>query len=149
MLARNKGFDRTLTVATSAVREARNGGDFVNPVEEQADLRVRVISGTEKAILIFLGVKNSIALTDKPTLVVDVGGGSGELILGNSDPIIHAKSLKLGAIRLAKQFLPNMPPSATMMCALKDAVTAQMNPVDVASGSRHDSRHGHHRLFMS
>lgn len=125
-LARNKGFDRTVAVATSAVREARNGGDFVNLVEEQAGLRVRVISGTEEARLIFLGVKNSIALADKPTLVVDVGGGSVELILGNRDRMIHAKSLKLGAIRLAEQFLPNTPPSAQMMHALEDAVTGQL-----------------------
>jgi exopolyphosphatase/guanosine-5'-triphosphate,3'-diphosphate pyrophosphatase len=125
-LARNKGFDRTIAVATSAVREARNGGDFINLVEEQAGVRVRVISGTEEARLIFLGVKNSIALADKPTLVVDVGGGSVELILGNRDRMIHAKSLKLGAIRLAEQYLPNTPPSAPMMRALEDAVTGQL-----------------------
>ncbi|MBH0186351.1 MAG: Ppx/GppA family phosphatase [Nitrospira sp.] len=125
-LARNKGFDRTVAVATSAVREARNGGDFINLVEEQAGVRVRVISGTEEARLIFLGVKNSIALSDKPTLVVDVGGGSVELILGNRDRMIQAKSLKLGAIRLAEQCLPNTPPSAPMMRALEDAVTGQL-----------------------
>jgi exopolyphosphatase/guanosine-5'-triphosphate,3'-diphosphate pyrophosphatase len=125
-LARNKGFDRIVAVATSAVREARNGGDFVNLVEEQAGMRVRVISGTEEARLIFLGVKNSIALADTPSLVVDVGGGSVELILGNRDRMIHAKSLKLGAIRLAEQFLPNTPPSAPMMRALDDAVTGQL-----------------------
>ncbi len=125
-LARNKGFDRIVAVATSAVREARNGGDFVNLVEEQAGLRVRVISGTEEARLIFLGVKNSIALAEKPSLVVDVGGGSVELILGNRDRMIHAKSLKLGAIRLAEQFLPNTPPSAPMMRALEEAVTGQL-----------------------
>jgi len=125
-LARNKGFDRIVAVATSAVREARNGGDFVNVVEEQTGLRVRVISGTEEARLIFLGVKNSIALADGPTLVVDVGGGSVELIVGNRDRLIHAKSLKLGAIRLAEQFLPNTPPSAPMLRALEDAVTGQL-----------------------
>ena len=125
-LARNKGFDRIVAVATSAVREARNGGDFVNLVEEQAGLRVRVISGVEEARLIFLGVKNSIALADGPTLVVDVGGGSVELIAGNRDRMIHAKSLKLGAIRLAEQFLPNTPPTGPMMRALEDTVTGQL-----------------------
>ncbi len=125
-LARNKGFDRIVAVATSAVREARNGGDFVDLIAEQAGLTVRVISGIEEARLIFLGVKNSIALPDGPTMVVDVGGGSVELIVGNRDSLIHGKSLKLGAIRLADQFLSKTPPSESMVRALEEAVTEQL-----------------------
>lgn len=125
-LARNKGFDRIVAVATSAVREARNGGDFVDLIAEQTRLRVRVISGIEEARLIFLGVKNSIALPEGPTVVVDVGGGSVELIVGNRDGMIHARSLKLGAIRLADQFLSKTPPSESMMRALEEAVTDQL-----------------------
>jgi exopolyphosphatase/guanosine-5'-triphosphate,3'-diphosphate pyrophosphatase len=125
-LARNKGFDRIVAVATSAVREARNGGVFVDLIAEQTGLRVRVISGIEEARLIFLGVKNSIALPDGPTVVVDVGGGSVELIVGDRGGMIHGKSLKLGAIRLADQFLPKTPPSDAMMRALEDAVTEQL-----------------------
>lgn len=121
-LARNKGFERIVAVATSAVREAQNGGDFVALIMEQTGLRVRVISGTEEARLIFLGVKHSIALPDGPTLVVDIGGGSVELIVGNREGLIHGKSLKLGAIRLAEQFLPKTPPPESMMHALDDAV---------------------------
>jgi exopolyphosphatase/guanosine-5'-triphosphate,3'-diphosphate pyrophosphatase len=125
-LAHNKGFERIVAVATSAVREARNGGDFVSLIAEQIGLPVRVISGAEEARLIFLGVKNSIALPEDPTMVVDVGGGSVELIVGNREGMIHAKSLKLGAIRLVDQFLPKTPPSARMMRALEDAATAQL-----------------------
>lgn len=125
-LARNKGFDRMVAVATSAVREARNGGEFVNLVAEQTGLNVRVISGTEEARLIFLGVKNSIALSTRPALVVDIGGGSVELIAGNRDAMLHARSLKLGAIRLADEFLPKAPPTASMLRALEKAVTEQL-----------------------
>lgn len=125
-LARNKGFDRIVAVATSAVREAQNGGDFVDLVAQQTGLTVRVISGTEEARLIFVGVKNSIPLPDGSTLVVDVGGGSVELIVGNRDGLIHAKSLKLGAIRLADQFLCKTPPSSEMLRGLEEAVTAQL-----------------------
>jgi exopolyphosphatase/guanosine-5'-triphosphate,3'-diphosphate pyrophosphatase len=85
-----------------------------------------VISGTEEARLIFLGVKHSIALPDGPTLVVDIGGGSVELIVGNREGLIHGKSLKLGAIRLAEQFLPKTPPSEPMMHALDDAVLTHL-----------------------
>ncbi|MBI3357882.1 MAG: Ppx/GppA family phosphatase [Nitrospirae bacterium] len=131
-LARNKGFDRIVAVATSAVREARNGGDFVDLIAEQTGLTVRVISGVEEARLIFLGVKNSIALPDGPTMVVDVGGGSVELIVGSRGGMIHAKSLKLGAIRLVDQFLSKTPPSNQMMRALEEAVT---DPLKAALGS--------------
>jgi exopolyphosphatase/guanosine-5'-triphosphate,3'-diphosphate pyrophosphatase len=125
-LARNKGFDHIVAVATSAVREARNGGDFVDLIAEQTGLRVRVISGSEEARLIFLGVKHSIALPDGPTMVVDVGGGSVELIVGNRDGMIHSKSLKLGAIRLAEQYVPKTPPSDSMLRSLEEAVTSQL-----------------------
>src|SRR5688572_15607171 len=99
-LARNKGYERIEAVATSAVREARNGGEFLDHVAQQTGLTVRVITGVEEARLIFLGVRNTIALPEQPTMVVDVGGGSVELIVGNRETIFHAKSLKLGAIRL-------------------------------------------------
>lgn len=125
-LARNKGFDRMVAVATSAVREARNGGEFVRQVAEQTGLAVRVISGTEEARLIFLGVKDSIPLSELPSLVVDVGGGSVELIVGNQGGLLQAKSLKLGAIRLVDQYLPKTPPPAPMVRALEEAVTAQL-----------------------
>lgn len=121
-LARHKGFERIVAVATSAVREAQNGGDFIALIMEQTGLRVRVISGTEEARLIFLGVKNSIALPDGPTLVVDIGGGSVELAVGNREGLIHGKSLKLGAIRLAEQCLPKTPPSESMMRAIEHVV---------------------------
>ena len=100
-LAKNKGYDRLIAVATSAVREAKNGGDFIDLVKEQTGLTVRVISGTEEARLIFLGIKNSVPMTEQASLAVDVGGGSVELMAGNRDQLLHAKSLKLGAIRLA------------------------------------------------
>lgn len=125
-LARNKGFERIIAVATSAVREAQNGGDFVSLIMEQTGLRVKVISGTEEARLIFLGVKHSIALPDGPVLVVDIGGGSVELALGNQEGLIHGKSLKLGAIRLAEQCLSKTPPSESMMRDLEQVVLTNL-----------------------
>lgn len=125
-LARNKGFDRIEAVATSAVREARNGGEFVDQVAKQTGVTIRVISGAEEARLIYLGVKNSIALPEAPTVIVDVGGGSVELILGNRDGLIEVNSLTLGAIRLADEFLTKMPPSGAMLKALEESVMGQL-----------------------
>jgi exopolyphosphatase/guanosine-5'-triphosphate,3'-diphosphate pyrophosphatase len=125
-LAKNKGYDRLIAVATSAVREAKNGGDFIDLVKEQTGLTVRVISGTEEARLIFLGIKNSVPMTEQASLAVDVGGGSVEIMAGNRDQLLHAKSLKLGAIRLADQFLKRTPPSDRMLRELEDLVTEQL-----------------------
>jgi len=138
-LARNKGCDHMVAVATSAVREAQNGGDFVNMVLEQTGLAVRVISGIEEARLIFLGVQNSVALTDEPALVVDVGGGSVELVVGNRDAMHHARSLKLGAIRLVDQFLPKAPCPAPMLHVLEQAVTGQLGAAVDMFGTKHFS----------
>ena len=125
-LARNKGFDRVIAVATSAVREAENGGDFVAMILEETGLKVRVISGAEEARLIFLGVKHSIALPEGPTLIVDIGGGSVELIVGSRDGMLHGASLKLGAIRLADHYLTKTPPSESMMQTLEHAVLTHL-----------------------
>lgn len=125
-LAKNKGYDRMLAVATSAVREAKNGGDFIDRVKEQTGLRVRVISGAEEARLIFLGVKNSVPMTEQPALAVDIGGGSVEVMAGNREQLLQAKSLKLGAIRLADQFLKRTPPSERMLHALEELITEQL-----------------------
>src|SRR5919106_1018161 len=99
-LARNKGYDRIEAVATSAVREAKNGGDFIEEIARQTGLTVRVVTGEEEARLIYLGVRHSMDLSSRPTLVLDVGGGSVELIVANRERMLHGQSLKLGAIRL-------------------------------------------------
>lgn len=139
-LAKNKGYDRIVAVATSAVREAKNGGDFIDLVAEQTGLKIRVISGTEEARLIFLGVQHSVPMTEQPVLAVDVGGGSVELMAGNREQLLHAKSLKLGAIRLADQFLKRTPPSDGMLRALEETATNQLQgALDSFKTKRFDS----------
>lgn len=110
-LARNKGFSKIMMTATSAVREAKNGGKFIEAVAQQTRVRVRVVTGQEEARLIYLGIRHSMELTDTPSLMVDIGGGSVEVIAGTRDGLVGAQSLKLGAIRLKDQFLAKAPPS--------------------------------------
>ncbi len=126
-LARNKGFDRILMAATSAVREARNSGQFVEEVSESTGVRVKVITGQEEARLIYLGVRQSMDLTDRPTLLVDVGGGSVELIAGNRERLLHAVSLKLGAIRLKDLFLTKAPPAKGKLRAMHDVIDKELH----------------------
>ncbi len=125
-LARNKGYDRIKAVATSAVRETKNGGEFIEEIARQTKLRVRVVTGQEEARLIYLGVRHSMDLSDQPTLVVDVGGGSVELMVGNREAMAQAQSLKLGAIRLKDLYLRQDPPTKAMLKKLQQAIDDQL-----------------------
>ncbi len=125
-LARNKGYERIEAVATSAVREAKNGGEFLEAVMRHTDLTVRVVTGKEEARLIYLGVRHSMDLADRPTMVVDISGGSVELIVGNRQTMAHGQSLKLGAIRLKDLYLKQDPPSKAMLHEMRKAIESQL-----------------------
>ena len=138
-LARNKGFERIVATATSAVREAKNGGEFLKKVLKETGLRVRVVTGQEEARLIHLGVRHSMELSDSPSLIVDVGGGSVELVACNNEKMLFGKSLKLGAIRLADKYLRSDPPPRSMIKKMEDAVTKDLH--DSFKNSRVQSFH--------
>ena len=125
-LARNRGFTRIEAVATSAVREAANGGHFIETIGHQTGIRIRVVTGLEEARLIYLGVRQSMDFGDRNVLIADVGGGSVELIVGSQKKLLHAASLKLGAIRLKDLYLKHDTPSAGRLERLKEAVEAQL-----------------------
>lgn len=125
-LARNKGYDRIVMAATSAVREARNGGAFIEQVARQTGTRVRVVTGQEEARLIYFGVRHSMDLTGHHSLIVDVGGGSVELISGNNNKMFEGRSLKLGAIRLKDQFLAQGPLTKTKVRNLERTVDVEL-----------------------
>jgi len=125
-LAHNKGYERIEAVATSAVRESVNGGEFLEEVARQTGLTARVVTGQEEARLIYLGVRHSMDLTDRSTLVVDVGGGSVELILGNPKRMVQGQSLKLGAIRMKDLYLKQDPPTKSMLHEMHKAIDRQL-----------------------
>ncbi|MCB1004425.1 MAG: Ppx/GppA family phosphatase [Acidimicrobiales bacterium] len=91
-------------VATSAVREAQNSATFLRRAWEEAGIDVEVISGFEEARLIHLGVLQAVPVYDRRALLVDIGGGSTELLVGERGEVLAARSLKLGAIRLTHRF---------------------------------------------
>ena len=135
-LARNKGYDRIVATATSAVREARNGGEFLRAVMKETSLRVRVVTGQEEARLIYIGIRHSMELSDSPSLIVDVGGGSVELIACNSEKMLLGRSLKLGAIRLKDKFLKKDPPTKGMVKEMEAAIEKDLRAALKASTYR-------------
>ena len=103
-VAQRFGADDIVAVATSATREAVNQSEFLQRLEDDANLEVRVVSGLEEARLIYLGVSRSIHLDNESALFVDIGGGSTELIVGDAHTHQYMSSLQLGAIRLTELF---------------------------------------------
>jgi exopolyphosphatase / guanosine-5'-triphosphate,3'-diphosphate pyrophosphatase len=98
-------------VATAAVRDASNQKEFISKVSAAAGTPVEIISGQEEARLIHLGVQSRWPHTRQRVLMIDIGGGSAELILSDSGRIVAAVSKQLGALRLTELFLKSDPPT--------------------------------------
>lgn len=103
-IARSRGADRVICVATSATREAENRSAFVRHLRRVARVDLRVISGKEEARLIYLGVASGANIGGRQTVFIDIGGGSTEIIVGDQQQYRFLDSLKLGAIRLTGMF---------------------------------------------
>jgi exopolyphosphatase/guanosine-5'-triphosphate,3'-diphosphate pyrophosphatase len=106
---RAMNVQKIFAVGTSALREAQNSKDFLRLVQETLGLSVDVISGEEEAHLSFSAAARDLPKTGEPLLVVDIGGGSTEFILGKDDQIPQWISLPLGSVRLTEQFLHSDP----------------------------------------
>ncbi len=101
--------EKIVAVGTSALREARNSAAVRARFKEELGFEVRVLSGDEEALYSFLAVQHGLPLDGRELLVIDVGGGSTELIRGNAAGIAQAVSLNIGSVRLTERFLHSDP----------------------------------------
>ena len=108
-LAESHQVEEILAAATSAVREAENGGEFLAAVEQETGIKPQVISGTEEARLIHLAAVYGVDVAGVSAVVVDIGGGSVEITHGDGTALRVAKSFKLGVIRLTERFVRTDP----------------------------------------
>lgn len=98
-------FDaEVFAVATSAIREAENRDEFLKLVNDELGIEINVVSGYEEARLIYLGVLQGLNVYNKQILLIDIGGGSTELLIGKRGKVLFVSSLKIGAVRLAQRF---------------------------------------------
>ncbi|GAF04912.1 Ppx/GppA phosphatase family protein [Saccharicrinis fermentans] len=95
--------------ATSAIRSAENGGDFVSKVKEKFNLDIQVIQGSQEAGLIYDGVKQVLPIGQEKVLIMDIGGGSTEFIIANTDGVVWKHSFELGAARMLELVKPSDP----------------------------------------
>jgi exopolyphosphatase/guanosine-5'-triphosphate,3'-diphosphate pyrophosphatase len=108
-IAESHKVDEIVAAATSATREADNGGDFIAEVDRQTGIRIRVISGTEEARLIHLAAGYGVDIGGTTAVVVDIGGGSVEVTLGTATHLTLGRSFKVGVIRLTERFVKSDP----------------------------------------
>ncbi|MBE9042381.1 Ppx/GppA family phosphatase [Oscillatoriales cyanobacterium LEGE 11467] len=101
-----------VAVATSATREAPNGRDFLQQIQDKLGLEVSLISGQEEARRIYLGILSGMEFNNQPHIAIDIGGGSTELILGDSYEPRSLSSTKVGAVRLTSKFVSTDPISS-------------------------------------
>ena len=122
------GAERTLAFATSAVRDAENGEAFLGEIEWSYGFETRLLSGDDEALLTFRGVSCGREVEDE-TLVIDVGGGSTELILGGPRGVSFHESYDLGCVRLTERF-PGNPEGAAehVRAVLETGVPAEIRP---------------------
>jgi exopolyphosphatase/guanosine-5'-triphosphate,3'-diphosphate pyrophosphatase len=119
--ARGLGAERVVATATSAVRDAANGREFLAEVERRHGFETRLLSGREEAELTYRGVTSRLA-AGPGTLVCDIGGGSTELVLGGPDGVDDAVSLDIGCVRMSERCLHSDPPAAAELAALRETV---------------------------
>jgi exopolyphosphatase/guanosine-5'-triphosphate,3'-diphosphate pyrophosphatase len=131
-------------VATSAVRESFNKNELIKKVFEKTGIEIDIISGYEEARLIYLGILKSVPVFNKKSLVIDIGGGSTEFLIGQKGKTHFSVSLKLGAVRLAQKFFHGYKLSSASIKECRDwvhgelfnvAETAKRIGFDVSVGS--------------
>ena len=130
--ARRIKTDHLRVIATSAARDALNQHELLAAIKNAADLKVEIISGEKEADWAFQGVTTDPALNTRPLLLLDVGGGSTEFILGQGDQRHFCQSFRLGTVRLLETIPPDDPPTEAGLKEtrrwLKDFIETKIQP---------------------
>lgn len=120
------GATEVFAFATSATRNATNGEAFVNDIKNLFGVDVNVIDGNEEAELIYLGVRQAVHFNEQNVLVLDIGGGSNEIIIGNSHDYHWKRSYDLGISRLLQKFNPSDPIKPTEINDVEAFLNAEL-----------------------
>jgi exopolyphosphatase / guanosine-5'-triphosphate,3'-diphosphate pyrophosphatase len=122
-------------IGTQALREAANARDFVGPAEQILGAPIEIIAGPREAELAYLSVARTFPdLDGESFVVVDVGGGSTELIIANDGGVVSAVSVPIGAVRLTERYLESDPPAIGEVLRLDDKVDRVLAPLNLPAG---------------
>ena len=129
LLADAASADEIHARATSAIRRAENGGELIDRIEAETGVAVDVISGLEEARLIFGAVRAAVVLDPAPAVCFDLGGGSLEVMVGDSSGLMWATSVPLGVARLSTELLHSDPITKADRRALRARIADVLSPV--------------------
>ncbi|TNE73823.1 Ppx/GppA family phosphatase [bacterium] len=129
LLCDHQQVDTILAYATSAVRESKNGGVFIQRVIDETGIKIQAIPGKREAELIGIAVQHAIHLSDEPVLIMDIGGGSVEFIICNNKETFYLESLKIGVSRSASIFIKNDAASKSELDELRKFYSGALLPV--------------------
>lgn len=121
--------ERTVVLATSAIRNASNGHEFVDQLLSRYNLTVKVIDGDMEAQMIFDGVKQVMPIGSERVLILDIGGGSNEFIIANKDGILWKQSFELGMARLLDKFTPSNPIAPAEIKSIENYIRSELAPL--------------------
>ncbi len=127
-LALSHNIDEMLLAATSAVREAPNGREFLSQIKKKLGLEVELVSGAEEARLIYLGVLSGMTFGNRPHLLLDIGGGSTELILADGQDAKALTSTRIGAVSLQRDFVKDEPLPLQRLEFLRTFIQGSLEP---------------------
>lgn len=133
----NVSRDKIFAIGTSAIRNARNGEEFVQKIREATDIQVEVISGDREAELIYQGVRAALDMEEKPSLIIDIGGGSVEFIIGNANKMYWKQSFEIGGQRLIDKFMQTDPISPQGVQRMYDFLNEKLLPLSNAIHQYH------------
>jgi exopolyphosphatase/guanosine-5'-triphosphate,3'-diphosphate pyrophosphatase len=121
------GAELIACVGTSALREARNGKDFLNLIEDRLGISISIISERDEAYYTYLSVKNDRIVNRERFMIVDIGGGSTEIIAGDRQAFRDFVSLPVGSVKLTEMFIKNDPPEDREIDAVTDHVRSLLD----------------------
>lgn len=126
--------DKVVACGTSFLRDAENKLDFIEFIARRCGLAIEVLSGDDEAVLSFRGALSGLdqsSLTDQ-VIVIDIGGGSTEIITGNRRTIANTASLNLGSVRLTERFLISSPPVSKELYEANSEIRKQLLSINPA-----------------
>ncbi len=123
------GAEKIYAFATSAIRSATNGKEFVHAAKEKTGISIQIISGDREAELICYGIRSAVKMSGKLSLIIDIGGGSTEFIIANKKEIFWKHSFMLGAARLLDKFKPSDPIQASEAKQIENHLEENLKPL--------------------
>ncbi len=128
--------DGIIGVGTAALRNASDGQQFVDEVKDQLHIPIQIISGDDEARLTFKSVQHDFSSLDDLLVMIDIGGGSTELVIGNWNSITSQISLNAGTVSFSERFLHNDPPTSEDLQSAEQAFSEMMDKFEVQSTAK-------------